>query len=572
MKISTTQSKIDNIKKRLDSNIDEKERVDLLVSLAETIHITNTQYALDLGKRACDQAKELCYKKGQAKGLCIIGKCLWRLSNNEEALTHLLESLWTFEEIGERTGEAKALMAMGVVLKSLSDFEQAIGYFFQSLRILEEVNDKVSQAEVMNNIGNVFKNLNNYYEALPYYQQSLAILESANEKHGMALALNNIGYVHYALGKYDEALPYFQQSIKYAKEIGDAIAESEALNNMGMVYEKIVDDQTALDIYFKSLLKSQEIGDRYGEARVLLSIGMQYAKNKDIESAEQYLQESTLIAEAVKARSIMCQAYRALANVYEQKKDFERALGYYKAFDSIKEELLSKDITGKINALKQNFELHTVQKELELFRTKNEELIGAFRDLQSLNISLQAELDLKTRVVNELRSKNDAKDAEPRKDFLTNLYTLRAVSPKLKHLFDSAKRQGKELSIAVIEIDLFKQINSRYPSQIMSEVLKKVAQILKEHIRTEDILVRYLGSSFVLLMPDLPAVRAFIICEKMRQAVESFRWGMLASGLKITVSFGLADDLKVPSYEKLIRLAEMKLQQTERSGGNQVRS
>lgn len=564
---------IKELQDKLSSSTDENERIDLLNALVEEIYFNNTAYALELSQKALQASKTYSYLRGIAISKYHIGLCLLRLSNNDEALSHLLEALWHFEELSDKRGEAKTLTCIGNVFKSLSDYEQAVSYFLQSLKIYQEKTDKRGQAEILSNIGTIFRNLGNYREALPYYQRSLLLQEEFNDKQGIAHTLNNIGTISAKLGKYEEALPYFEKSVKISKSIGDGLSVAEALNNMGAVYEELIDKSSAMPLYQNSLNLCQQVGHRSGEAKVLLSIGKLYLKQEDLNNALQYLQDALTIAEAVKARELTSQICKALSGVYEQKGDFEKALHFYKTFYSHQEALLSKDITSKIYALKQSFEMQSSQSETEYLRQKNEALLKSFRELQTINISLQAESEAKSKLVEELIQKQLNVTADiSLKDSASDIYQLSSLSSRFKKEFDTAKSSRKPISIAVGEIDYFETISKKYSSEIANEIFLTVAQIIKEQIKEGDLIARHQASKFVLVFPDQPALRAFVTCERVRRAIDDYRWGELQPGLKVTIRFGLSDDLSVSQYEHLISLAETKLEAARQSGGNLVRT
>ncbi|NTV45404.1 MAG: GGDEF domain-containing protein [Chlorobiales bacterium] len=573
MSQSIRNTTIKELKDKLSSATDENERVDILNTLVEEIYYTNTAYALELSRKAHQISKTYSYLRGIAASLYHKGLCQWRLSNNDEALPHLLEALWHFEELSDKRGEAKTLACIGNVFRSLSDFEQAVSYLLQSLKIYQETNDKRGQAEILSSIGVIFMSLSNYREALPYYQRSLALHEEFNDKQGIAHAFNNIGSVSFALGKYEEALPYYEQCIKLSKSLGDALSVAEALNNMGRIYEQLVDNNSAMSLYSNSLSICQQIGHRSGEAKVLLSIGKLYLKQDDINNALQYLQDALTISEAVKARELTSNVCLALSGVYEQKGDYEKALAFHKTFYSHQEALISKDITSKIYALKQSFETQSSQKEVDYFRQKHEKLLKSFRELQTINISLQAENEAKSRLVEDLIQKQLNLTAEfGTKDALTEIYQLSSLSSKFKKEFDNTKTNRKPLTIGVCEIDYFESISKRHESETANDVLLTVSQLIKEQLRETDMIARHQGAKFVILFPDQSILRTFIACERMRRAVDEYRWGQLQAGLKVTICFGLTDDISVSQYEHMLSLAETKLDAARQAGGNQVRS
>lgn len=86
-----------------------------------------------------------------------------------------------------------------------------------------------------------------------------------------------------------------------------------------------------------------------------------------------------------------------------------------------------------------------------------------------------------------------------------------------------------------------------------------------------DVVARYGGEEFALLLPGLTPGEAAALCERLRAAVEAYPWHELHSGLGVTVSMGLAADVTVADYEKMIARADVRLYQAKRAGKNRVR-
>src|SRR2546427_7764434 len=87
-------------------------------------------------------------------------------------------------------------------------------------------------------------------------------------------------------------------------------------------------------------------------------------------------------------------------------------------------------------------------------------------------------------------------------DPLTGLYNQRMFEERLRHEFERAKRYGRPLSLMMIDIDDFKQVNDQYGHHWGDAVLREIARILKEKTRKSDILVRYGGGEVSLMLPE----------------------------------------------------------------------
>jgi len=128
---------------------------------------------------------------------------------------------------------------------------------------------------------------------------------------------------------------------------------------------------------------------------------------------------------------------------------------------------------------------------------------------------------------------------------------------------------ARVLSLLVIDIDHFKQVNDRLGHQAGDEVLKTVSRLLTDNLRSDDHLYRVGGEEFVLLCERLPAEGAASLAERLRKAVERFSKVYLPE--KVTVSIGIAsapEDGR--SVEELFRTADHRLYQAKNAGRNRV--
>lgn len=159
------------------------------------------------------------------------------------------------------------------------------------------------------------------------------------------------------------------------------------------------------------------------------------------------------------------------------------------------------------------------------------------------------------------------------RDALTHLYNRRyfdEISQELVHL---VKREKSQLSIVMIDIDKFKEINDTYGHKIGDEVLKRLSSILTKHTRDSDVVVRYGGEEFVLLLPFTHKIGAFKIAEELRKTIQETEIFIDENKLiKFTISAGVdyfdtEDDENI--YESLHR-ADEALYSAKNNGRNKV--
>ncbi|PIO49264.1 MAG: hypothetical protein CMR00_00900 [[Chlorobium] sp. 445] len=192
-------------------------------------------------------------------------------------------------------------------------------------------------------------------------------------------------------------------------------------------------------------------------------------------------------------------------------------------------------------------------------------------ELQLANEALQFLDKQKTELMAELEHQRQAFEQQSREDGLTKLYNRRYIDTLLAQEFERSKRFNHPFTIGIIDIDHFKNINDTFSHQVGDEVIRTIAQIFKNNLRAMDLVGRYGGEEFVIGLLETSLMRAVLVAEKLRRAVEEFNWIVVKPNLRVTVSIGLAENAKMANHEKMISEADKKLYEAKRSGRNLVR-
>lgn len=156
--------------------------------------------------------------------------------------------------------------------------------------------------------------------------------------------------------------------------------------------------------------------------------------------------------------------------------------------------------------------------------------------------------------------------AAAERDALTGLGNRRHLERRAAELLSGAQAQGGPLSLAVIDVDHFKQVNDRYGHLIGDQVLVQLAHLLRENTRSGDVLARYGGEEFVILLPGMTLGDAAEVCERLRERVGAYGWPVK---LPVSVSIGLA---AAPPHDwpALLAQADAALYRAKGGGRNRV--
>lgn len=153
------------------------------------------------------------------------------------------------------------------------------------------------------------------------------------------------------------------------------------------------------------------------------------------------------------------------------------------------------------------------------------------------------------------------------KDHLTGIYNRHFMVDDGKSRFSRALRHNQDMSVIVVDIDFFKAINDTFGHLAGDIVLKEVAQLLETYKRKEDLVARFGGEEFVLVMDQCSAENARIKAEELRKKIEETS----IDGMKVTASFGVAQKSDTTeSFEQILKHADEALYRAKESGRNKI--
>jgi diguanylate cyclase (GGDEF)-like protein len=155
-------------------------------------------------------------------------------------------------------------------------------------------------------------------------------------------------------------------------------------------------------------------------------------------------------------------------------------------------------------------------------------------------------------------------------DGLTGLHNKRYLFDFLDRELVRARRHGRPLSLAMIDIDHFKQVNDRFGHLAGDRLLADFGQLLATSVRQDELVARYGGEEFSLVLPEADLHYARAACERLRHAVEAGHFQFGEHDQRVTISIGMAQFDAEMTRDQLIGAADAQLYAAKEAGRNRV--
>jgi len=153
-------------------------------------------------------------------------------------------------------------------------------------------------------------------------------------------------------------------------------------------------------------------------------------------------------------------------------------------------------------------------------------------------------------------------------DALTGLANRRVFEDRIGPIMDNARRHGRPLSVAALDLDHFKEVNDTLGHAEGDRVLQQVAAVMRQTIRSSDLLVRMGGDEFLLVLPETPQSAARTLADRLVRKIEAL--GVEVGGRRLGVSIGLVEWQPGMTKETLLQKADETLYRAKAAGRNRV--
>jgi diguanylate cyclase len=277
--------------------------------------------------------------------------------------------------------------------------------------------------------------------------------------------------------------------------------------------------------------------------------------------AEHYLQEIIRKQEIIRnylgnARLTVKQMVNSLINNIEELSDSTGS--YHERLEYFSEEVNKTNDLEELNRLLVDImqETQTIQNSVSNYR---EDLLVAREEVNKAHNQ-----------INQLENELIEMGEKIQEDHLTGIYNRRGLDNVFKREISRAQRSQEPFCFVLLDIDNFKQLNDTYGHQVGDDALVFLVDAIKESTRSEDIVSRYGGEEFALLLPNTMLDEAILISSRILRNLTKKFFLHRNNRLLITFSAGVAQYQLEESQESIIKRADEAMYRAKKSGKNQI--
>lgn len=468
--------------------------------------------------------------------------------------------------------------AIGISHYTFTNYSGAIQSYKRAYEAFEEAGSQSGQTGILNSLATTYIEIDDFDSAQELYEQALAFSLKENDKFSQSIILYNSAIVHIEVGELALAEEKLNKALILGIEINDDIGVAWIQASLASIALKTEDWDKAIVLAEQANITFEQTGHTQAKFNNLLTQVKAYLGSEKIVQADAILTSlgSSITANSSKERKIEYNAL--LAEVAFKKANYKQAyLSLEENFEWLSE-VAKSDKAKEIQRYKVEFDTQLQENINQVLQKENElkELKIISQQQQQtvwlivIILSFVILLIVLTLLFIQTKNRNRFRTLAMR-DHLTNSPNRRAILNYAKTCFNNAMNTDDDLSIAIVDLDLFKKLNDEFGHDIGDQVLKDFADSCADILRKQDGFGRYGGEEWLLVFSNTKRSEIERIFYRLRNSLQQ-KTIRIAPDLLVTFSMGVVQYAKKTddTLQKLIKRADDKLYEAKDRGRDRV--
>jgi len=544
-------------------------------------------------KKTLDIYTNLGNKKLMARTLNTLAEAERYLGNLVVALEYSIQGLKLHEQLDDPVGLNKSLMGAGIIYRHIGRYEKSLEHIYEAHLYYKKMGDYSGIAKSSNQLGFIYTRLKEFEQARSFYQLTVDLADKKIDKNTLASALREVAVIDLNANKYNSAMHLAKKAYKIYLSENDQSKASLTARIIANIYRAQGDNDNAIPSYRESLKLATEIGSKIYQIKAQTALGG-ILVGKDTDEAISLLRKSVLLSMQINDKPQALYAYRHLLRAEKALGNFSEALRYAEEEIALTQMIQKENDDNELILAKANLHSHKLEIELKSLREKSES-----DQLELTKKNSEIEITEQARIITELeliknkyasialalllavcvllvvfiyrrfivsKKRNIELDLLAARDPLTNSYNRRVLFDYMNKDFTKPEKL-EQYCVILADIDFFKNVNDTYGHSAGDSVLVSVANLLQGSVRQNDIVARFGGEEFCIILYRVSTEQAMKLAETMRKKIEKSRFDEIA----ITCSFGVTSiEFNAKSPTELIDQADLALYKSKSVGRNQV--
>jgi len=406
IQITNAQTKIDSLKRLINSEKSATKKVDLLVELGLTFKRKSTDSVILYSTQSLDKATEINYDLGIANASISLAWAYYTRSEHKKAIPLCNKAINAYQKNENqeiKLGNCYRLLAGIYTIEKKS--EKALKYLLKTKDLYNDSNLKNKEVKtlVLNDIAYLYLEMDNYIMSMKYLNESIANAKANDHTATLADCYNILATISNRQGDHDKAIEHYNTSKRIYQKRNDLLGITICDTNLGIAYYKKESYTKAIKILAAGTKQAIDIQFNLGELNCLIYLSKSYIKINNTNAAKHYLAQASELtqklnlptSEVIIAKSELLnkqgefqhtikllenhisdsekkllpkekiELYKSLSDTYESNKDYRKALDTKNDLFKVQDSINSINKTIQVNVLQAEFDYKKVQADLK---------------------------------------------------------------------------------------------------------------------------------------------------------------------------------------------------------------